>query len=58
MSPNRFGEPDDEEPPADDGPAVDAHKCDSGFIDADADHPVPCLVCRPHLAHRVTRLGE
>jgi hypothetical protein len=28
----------------------DEHDCQGGWIDRDADHPVPCLVCRPHLA--------
>jgi hypothetical protein len=49
---DRTGEPiePDEEP---------EHRCDHGWIDRDADHPVPCLVCRPHLepAERHRRAG-
>jgi hypothetical protein len=26
-----------------------AHHCDQGWLDRDADHPIPCLHCRPHL---------
>lgn len=26
------------------------HRCRRGWIDRNADHPVPCLVCKPHLA--------
>lgn len=26
----------------------------SGWIDPDADRPIPCLVCKPHLARTVT----
>lgn len=25
------------------------HRCSNGWIDRNADHPVPCLVCKPHL---------
>lgn len=28
------------------------HRCDGGWIDRDADHPRPCLRCRPRLARR------
>ncbi|WP_158840947.1 hypothetical protein [Saccharothrix deserti] len=27
------------------------HHCDTGWIDRNADKPVPCLICRPHLGH-------
>lgn len=26
------------------------HDCQDGWIDPDVDNPLPCLVCRPHLA--------
>lgn len=26
----------------------------SGWIDRDADHPIPCLACKPHLARTNT----
>ncbi len=46
---DRYGEPIDPE-------AVDEqpHRCRRGWIDRDADHPVPCLVCKPHLARTIT----
>ena len=44
MSPDRYGD----QEPAVDGAAE--HRCDGGWIDRDADKPVPCLVCKPHLA--------
>jgi hypothetical protein len=28
------------------------HRCKNGWIDRDADHPVPCLTCKPWLARR------
>jgi hypothetical protein len=28
----------------------DEHTCDHGWIDRNADRPVPCILCRPHLA--------
>lgn len=47
--PDRYG---DDEP----GPAADVHRCNKGWIDYyEADHPVPCLVCRPNLARDVRR---
>lgn len=52
MSPDRYGEPDA------DGPAQPLHdpRCDgNGWVDYDADHPVPCLDCRPKLADAVRR---
>lgn len=42
MTYDRYGEP-----IAD---TVDVHECDGGWIDRDADHPRPCLVCKPNLA--------
>ncbi|MET4166109.1 MULTISPECIES: hypothetical protein [Gordonia] len=44
---DRTGEPIDDE-----GPTLPAHDpaCDAGWIGGrDADHPRPCLQCRPHL---------
>ena len=38
--------PDDMLPP----PEV-PHDCDRGWLDYDADQPVPCPRCRPKLAH-------
>lgn len=56
MSPvDRFGEPveeppDDEQSPAP-PPAEEPCDCDNGWLDyLDADHPVPCPRCKPHLA--------
>jgi hypothetical protein len=37
---DRTGEAIDEEP----------HVCDRGWVDRNAEHPVPCLECKPHLA--------
>lgn len=50
MSPDRFGEqvedPPEDEQPADEEPCG----CDNGWLDyVDADHPVPCPKCKPHL---------
>ncbi|GAA3878628.1 hypothetical protein GCM10022243_49180 [Saccharothrix violaceirubra] len=70
MSPSRFGDPDDEAVTADellvDEPAVEVpeqrdqppvpHVCDGGWVDPDADRPVPCPVCQPWLAVTV-RVG-
>ncbi len=60
MSPSRFGDPDDDTPdevpvPRDPEPDVE-HVCDRGWVDADADLPVPCPVCRPWLS-RTVRIG-
>jgi hypothetical protein len=64
MSPvDRFGDP-VEEPPevSDEWPDVDPPhdpRCRKGWLDADADNPVPCLVCKPHLAPgRRVRIGQ
>ncbi|ACU39383.1 hypothetical protein [Actinosynnema mirum] len=38
--PDRYGDQDEPEP----------HACNEGWLDRDADHPRPCLVCKPHLA--------
>lgn len=27
------------------------HRCDRGWLDADADRPRPCVHCRPWLRH-------
>ncbi|MGW5743832.1 hypothetical protein [Amycolatopsis sp. NPDC003861] len=43
---DRYGERVEDDDERNDAP----HRCDRGFVDRDADHPVPCLVCRPHLA--------
>jgi hypothetical protein len=44
--------------PADGGPCPDP-RCKKGWIDPDADHPRPCLRCKPHLARteRIRRMG-
>jgi hypothetical protein len=49
MNLDRFGEP-TEPPVEDDDPSTHDPRCRNGWIDRDADHPVPCLVCRPKLA--------
>lgn len=47
---DRFGEPVDDAV-ADDAPEHD-QVCRDGWLGTDADgHPIPCLRCRPHLAH-------
>jgi hypothetical protein len=28
------------------------HRCDGGWVDRDADHPAPCLSCKPWLVGR------
>lgn len=49
MRRDRYGEPIDPED-LDEQP-VHPYRCRrSGWIDRDADHPIPCLVCKPHLA--------
>lgn len=62
MSPDRYGERPDEPPeeaPDAEAVPVDAHTCDRGWVDREADHPVPCLVCRPNLAPGLRlRLGQ
>lgn len=62
MTYDRFGESDSGpiEPgnsdPVQDEAALAEHKARcSGWIDRDADHPVPCLQCKPHLAPDVRR---
>jgi hypothetical protein len=57
--PNRFGDPAEPDPPDDPGATpADSHdpRCRSGWIDRDADHPVPCLRCKPHLDPETRRL--
>lgn len=60
MSPTRYGDPDPEA--EQDATTAQPHdpRCRKGWIDRDGDQPVPCLVCKPHLAPelRVHRLGE
>lgn len=36
----------------DDNQAADqpSHRCNRGWLDRDADHPKPCLICKPWLA--------
>lgn len=56
--PDRFGNPAEPAPPDDpDATPVEFHdpRCRNGWIDRDADHPVPCLKCRPNLAPEVRR---
>lgn len=54
MSPkDRCGEDLDDEPLEGELPPDDEEPCDceSGWLDyLDADHPVPCPRCKPHLA--------
>lgn len=38
----------------DDTQTVRPHRCRNGWINRDADNPVPCLVCKPHLARART----
>ncbi|SMD24195.1 hypothetical protein [Lentzea albidocapillata] len=59
MPHDRYGETDDNENQAvtADRPQQTVHRlphaCDQGWLDRNADHPRPCLTCRPHLApHR------
>lgn len=54
MRHDRYGEPIED----DDPPPVRPHRCRRGWIDRNADHPVPCLVCKPHLARRDDRVRE
>jgi len=60
VSPTRYGDPD---PAPDDRRAGEPvpHECRKGWLSPpDADRPVPCLICRPHLApdRRVRQLGQ
>lgn len=59
MTYDRTGEP--IEPDADEPPMPKPHdpRCRKGWINPDADHPQPCLVCKPHLdpEERRRRLG-
>lgn len=54
---DRFGDDEGDEPPEDDLSTEDQLAdeepcgCDNGWLDyLDADHPTPCLRCKPHLA--------
>jgi hypothetical protein len=49
MRHDRTGEPVEDDDPQPDEPFHDP-RCDGGWLDRDADVPVPCLVCKPHLA--------
>ena len=62
MSHDRTGEvvePEDEGPPT---PKPHDPRCRKGWINPDAEHPTPCLVCKPHLDPELRRkrmgLGE
>jgi hypothetical protein len=62
VSPSRYGDP-DPEPGADELPAQPKPhdpRCRRGWLNRNGDQPVPCLVCKPHLAPglRVQRIGE
>lgn len=56
MRRDRYGDLVDQEP-VDEHQALNEHQaavlnrhhCDNGWVDRDADHPIPCLHCRPHL---------
>ena len=60
MSPNRYGERDDDQADTGDLPAHPEPLCDRGWFDRNGDTPRPCLHCRPHLApgRRVRGVGE
>jgi hypothetical protein len=47
---DRTGEPVDNEPPEPEPEPPHDPRCRNGWIDRDSDHPVACLVCKPHLA--------
>ncbi|WP_146073756.1 hypothetical protein [Amycolatopsis sp. CA-126428] len=49
MRHDRTGELLDDEDQCEEQPTT-AHHCDRGWLDREADHPIPCRVCRPHLA--------
>jgi hypothetical protein len=54
--PDRYGELVDEDQ-ADLADVVQLpHRCANGWLDRNADNPVPCPTCRPHLAERLTHL--
>lgn len=54
MPRDRYGEPIEDDDLETDRP----HRCRRGWIDRDADHPVPCLVCKPHLAPVIEQREE
>lgn len=54
MPRDRYGEPIEDDDDTDDRP----HRCRRGWINREADNPVPCLVCKPHLAPRATETPE
>jgi len=51
---DRYGEPIEE----DDTPVERPHRCRRGWIDRNADRPVPCLVCKPHLVQTIDESQE
>lgn len=51
---DRYGEPIEEDD--EDTEGARPHRCRRGWIDRNADHPVPCLVCKPHLARAANEL--
>jgi hypothetical protein len=59
VSPTRYGDP-EPEPGSVDEPVEHDPRCRKGWIDRDSDQPIPCLVCKPHLAprNRVRQVGE
>lgn len=54
MSHDRYGDLIED----DDAEANRPHRCHRGWIDRDADKPVPCLVCKPHLARVIEEREE
>lgn len=46
---DRTGEPE---------PTETEHRCDHGWIDADADQPRPCLHCRPWLRNGAVNITD
>lgn len=62
MTYDRFGDSDETTPHGEAQDTASAEESDEdhrkrcrGWIDRDADHPVPCLRCKPHLAPDVRR---
>lgn len=47
---DRYGDLIEDQADPDRNDAEPRHDCDDGWIDRDVDNPLPCLVCRPHLA--------
>lgn len=61
MTYNQFGDAVESEAD-DEAPEPHDPRCRKGWIDRDADNPVPCLKCKPNLAPEIRRrnlgLGE